>query len=74
MGGVIARALGSHDAVGRLRQQYRDVSALQDLRSLRLRPDQFDEAIEVVSKALPIPNPHRVGKRAAAQILRAAYS
>lgn len=71
---LIAGALGAPDAAGGLRQLYRDVGAVQDLRSVGLQPDQFDEAVEVVCEALPIPNPRLVGKREVAQILRAACS
>jgi alcohol dehydrogenase class IV len=69
----IAAALGSTSAGDGLRALVDEVGAPRTLRELGMRPDQLDEAIDLVAAKLPIDNPRPVTREAIADILGAAY-
>jgi maleylacetate reductase len=69
----IADALGVEDAVAGLAELNRELGAPNTLSQIGLRPDQLDEAIDIVGAILPIPNPRPVERADIAAILTAAF-
>ncbi|MBC9734467.1 maleylacetate reductase [Nocardioides marmotae] len=68
----LAEALGCDDAAVGLSHLAREVGAPQRLADVGMRPDDLDEAVDVIAAKLPIHNPRPVDRGDIASILAAA--